>query len=167
MRKEKVFSQNEALALAQRNENQQKTIMELKEKCAALTTSGEEMGREINLLKETIGGYRTSNANYRRRIDALKEKVEHLTVLDREGDELNEKRIAEIDSLKVMLCSKDKTIEVKDKVIAGLESQVRGLNETIKEQADRIVELKGDAAADEANLEYYKSLPWYKRFFRN
>lgn len=166
MRKEKVFSQNEALALAQRNENQQKTIMELKEKCAALTTSGEEMGREINLLKETLGGYRTSNANYRRHIDALKEKVEHLTVLNREGDELNERRIAEIERLKVMLCSKDTTIERKDKVIAGLQSQVQELNEAIKEQTDRIVKLKGYAAIAEANLEYYQSLPWYKKLFK-
>ena len=88
----------------------------------------------------------------------LEKRVEHYKQLDLEGDELYEKRLAEIDCLK-------SSIEEKDATIAGLESQVKKMSETIKEQADRIEELKEDAAVAEANLEYYMSLPWWKKIF--
>lgn len=54
----------------------------------------------------------------------------------------------------------------KDKAIQGLESQVKDMSETMKKQANRIEELKGDVAVAEANLEYYESLPWWKKVLK-
>lgn len=59
----------------------------------------------------------------------------------------------------------NKIIDERDKAIQGLEYQVRDMSETMKKQANRIEELKGDVAVAEANLEYYKLLPWWKKIF--
>ncbi len=57
----------------------------------------------------------------------------------------------------------NRVIGEKDMAIRGLESQVRDMSETTKKQANRIEELKGDVAVAEANLEYYMSLPWWRK----
>lgn len=89
----------------------------------------------------------------------LAERVEHYRQLDLEGDELYEKRLAEIDRLK-------SSIEEKDTTISGLESQINKMSQTMREQSKRIECLKSDVGVAEANLEYYKSLPWYKKIFK-
>lgn len=142
---------DEVVRLKQLHENQYKTIVELK-------ASGEEMGKEILTLKKRNAALRGLNGK-------LQKEVEKYKASDREGDELNEKRIAEIEDLNKTLCCKDATIELENKTIAGLELQVGELTETVKEQANRIEELKGDVAEAKANLDYYKSLPWYKKIF--
>ena len=58
-----------------------------------------------------------------------------------------------------------RVIKEKDMAIQGLEYQVRDMSETTKKQANRIEELKGDVSIAEANLEYYMSLPWWKKIF--
>lgn len=60
----------------------------------------------------------------------------------------------------------NRVIKEKDMAIQGLESQVRDMSETTKKQSNRIEELKGDAAVAEANLEYYKLLPWWKKILK-
>ena len=60
----------------------------------------------------------------------------------------------------------NRVIKEKDMAIQGLEYQVRDMSETMKKQANRIEELKGDAAVAEANLEYYESLPWWKKVLK-
>lgn len=45
------------------------------------------------------------------------------------------------------------------------ENQAKTIEGLIAERNDKIKELKGDVAVAEANLEYYKSLPWYKKIF--
>lgn len=60
----------------------------------------------------------------------------------------------------------NRVIKEKDKAIQGLESQVRDMSETSKKQSNRIEELKGDVAVAEANLEYYESLPWWKKVLK-
>ena len=59
----------------------------------------------------------------------------------------------------------DSIIKAKKGTIAGLESQVKEMSETLRKQANRIEELKGELSVSEANLEYYKSLPWWKKLF--
>ncbi len=59
-----------------------------------------------------------------------------------------------------------RVIKEKDMAIQGLEYQVRDMSETLKKQANRIEELKGDVAVAEANLEYYESLPWWKKVLK-
>ncbi len=58
-----------------------------------------------------------------------------------------------------------RVIKEKDMAIQGIEYQVKDMSETLKKQANRIEELKGDVAVAEANLEYYESLPWWKKIF--
>lgn len=60
----------------------------------------------------------------------------------------------------------NRVIKEKGMAIQGLEYQVRDMSETMKKQANRIEELKGDVAVAEANLEYYKSLPWWKKILK-
>ena len=54
-------------------------------------------------------------------------------------------------------------IKEKDDVINGLESQVSEISTASREKDRMLKELKGDVVAAEANLEYYMSLPWWRR----
>ena len=58
---------------------------------------------EIKSLKRKIGGYQTSNENYRKQVAELKERVEHYKALDLEGDQLYEKKIAELEEAKKLI----------------------------------------------------------------
>lgn len=60
----------------------------------------------------------------------------------------------------------NRVIKEKDSAIAGLESQAKEMSETLRKQANRIKELKGELSVSEANLEYYKSLPWWKKILQ-
>lgn len=67
--------------------------------------------------------------------------------------------------ISVDLQNSNTSIKEKNNAIAGLESQVKEMSETLRKQANRIEELKGELSVSEANLEYYKSLPWWKMIF--
>lgn len=56
-------------------------------------------------------------------------------------------------------------IKEKDAVINGLESQVSEISTASREKDRMLKELKSDVVAAEANLEYYMSLPWWRRIF--
>lgn len=130
---------------------QEEKIKDLEERIAMMDADNSALCTDLEHWKKVAAGLKGYSKQ-------LEKRVEHYKQLDLEGDELYEKRLAEIDCLK-------SSIEEKDATIAGLESQVKKMSETIKEQADRIEELKGDAAVAEANLEYYMSLPWWKKIF--
>lgn len=57
-------------------------------------------------------------------------------------------------------------VKEKDSTIAGLQSQVKEMSETLRKQANRIEELKGELSISEANLEYYRALPWWKKILQ-
>lgn len=120
--------------------------------------TGEGFEELVNDQQQEIAHLKKSNAALRGLNSKLLKDVEHYKALDKEGDELNERRIAEIERLM-------DTIKQKDKTIDGLEAQVRGMADSIKSQSSRIETLKGEVGVAEANLEYYKSLPWYKKIF--
>ena len=130
---------------------QEEKIKDLEERIAMMDADNSALCTDLEHWKKVAAGLKGYSKQ-------LEKRVEHYKQLDLEGDELYEKRLAEIDCLK-------SSIEEKDATIAGLESQVKKMSETIKEQAVRIEELKGDAAVAEANLEYYMSLPWWKKIF--
>lgn len=109
-------------------------------------------------LKHQLGGFMRSNAEY-------KKKVEHYKQLDKEGDELNERRIAEIDDLKDKLKEAERCVHGKERVIDGLNDQAMGLRETISAQEALIKDLRGDLTAYEANTEWFNALPWWKKMF--
>lgn len=71
-------NEKEVVRLKQLNENQFKTIRELKEKNRVLVESGEEMGREITHLKRVIAGQKG-------KIKQLANEVEKWKMLEKEG----------------------------------------------------------------------------------
>jgi chromosome segregation ATPase len=128
---------------------QEEKIKDLEKRIAIMQSADSELCADLAHWKKVVAGLKGRNKQ-------LSERVEHYKQLDLEGDRLYEKSLAEIDRLK-------SSIEEKDATIAGLESQINKTSQTIREQASMIEELKGDVGVAEANLEYYKSLPWWKK----
>jgi chromosome segregation ATPase len=130
---------------------QEEKIKGLEEVIAVMDANNSALAEDLEHWKKVAAGLKGRNKQ-------LSERVEHYKQLDLEGDRLYEKRLAEIDVLK-------QGIKEKDVVINGPESQAKEMSDTLKKQASRIEELKGDLSVAEANLEYYKSLPWWKKLF--
>ena len=140
-----------------------------------LKGDNEELMKENASLKKQISGFKTSNANY-------KKQIAHLKQLDKEGDELNEKRIAEMDVMKKnhlaeirqlgqTIKEKDEKIAEKDKVVNGLQKQVRELIQKVRELIQKKNKLEAEAAANkdyitelEATVEDLRK-PWWKKLF--
>ena len=78
-------------------------IEKLKAYIEAYKKSGMEMGNEITSLKRQVAGLKGRNKQ-------MSDRITHYKRLCYEGDEINEKRISEI--------------EEKEKIIKGLQSQV-------------------------------------------
>ena len=130
---------------------QEEKIKDLEERIAMMDADNSALCADLEHWKKVAAGLKGYNRQ-------LAKRVEHYKQLDLEGDELYEKRLAEIDRLK-------SSIEEKDATIAGLESQISKMSETMREQSNRIECLKDDVGVAEANLEYYKSLPWWRKLF--
>lgn len=131
---------------------QEEKIKDLEERVAIMDADNSALCTDLEHWKKVAAGLKGHNRQ-------LAERVEHYKQLDLEGDELYEKSLAEIDGLK-------SSIREKDATITGLESQVKKMSETLRKQAVSIEELKGDVAVAEANLEYYMSLPWWKKILK-
>ena len=130
---------------------QEEKIKDLEQRIAMMDADNSALCADLEHWKKVAAGLKGHNRQ-------LAKRVEHYKQLDLEGDELYEKRLAEIDCLKSI-------IEEKEATIAGLESQISKMSETMRVQSNRIECLKSDVGVAEANLEYYKSLPWWKRIF--
>ena len=130
---------------------QEEKIKDLEERIAIMDATDSALCADLEHWKKVAAGLKGHNRQ-------LAKSVEHYKQLDLEGDELYEKRLAEIDRLK-------SSVEEKEATIAGLESQISKMSETMREQSNRIECLKGDVGVAEANLEYYKSLPWWRKLF--
>ena len=143
-----------------KEQDMQKTIDVLKKAC-------EEMGNEIVSLKHQIGGYKAANSRCCKDLEKYKGEVSRLHVeLDKakaygkEADELNEKKAEQIASLNA-------TVEEKDRVIDGLQSQIAELNKRIANDGNNIQDLTVERDVAIANYDYICSLPWYKRAWFN
>ena len=153
----KMKKKEEVVSLSKHNELA-RDYDEMKEKCDDLVKNGVEMGERIVSLKKEIASLKGQNTR-------LKRDVEHYKQLDKEGDELNERRIAEIDDLKDKLKEAERCVHGKERVIDGLNDQAMGLRETILTQEALIKDLRGDLTAYEANTEWFNALPWWKKMF--
>lgn len=131
---------------------QEEKIKDLEERIAMMDADNSALCADLEHWKKVAAGLKGHNRQ-------LANRVEHFRQLDLEGDELYEKSLAEIDRLKSI-------IEEKGTTIAGLESQINEMLKTMREQSKRIECLKSDVGVAEANLEYYKSLPWWKKIFK-
>ena len=130
---------------------QEEKIKDLEQRIAIMDADNSALCTDLEHWKKVAAGLKGYNKQ-------LEKRVKHYKQLDLEGDELYEKRLAEIDRLK-------SSIKEKDATIAGLESQISKMSETMREQSNRIESLKSDVGVAEANLEYYKSLPWWRKLF--
>ena len=133
-----------------------------------LKGDNEELMKENASLKKQISGFKTSNANY-------KKQIAHLKQLDKEGDELNEKRIAEMDVMQKNHLAEvnqlGQSIKEKDEKIAEKDKVVNGLQEQVRELIQKKNKLEAEAAA---NKDYITELedtvedlrkPWWKKIF--
>ena len=108
-----------------------------------LKGDNEELIKENASLKKQISGFKTSNANY-------KKQIAHLKQLDKEGDELNEKRLKELAE--------------KDKVIRGLQEQVNYLTQKYTKMTNDLDELRDENTGLNNDLKIAK-MPWWKKVF--
>lgn len=152
--------------------NMEQTIQTLK-------GDNQELMKENASLKRQIGGYKSSNSRYKqqanndalyvkhlqRENNSLTKDIEVLQIeigktknYAKEADELNEKKAEQIASLNVI-------VEEKDRVIAGLQSQIAELNKRIANNVKNIQDLTGERDVAIANYDYVCGLPWYQRMF--
>lgn len=106
---------------------------------------------EVTQLKKTI-------ATLKRKITLLEKDVQRYKTLDKEGDELNEKRIGEIEELKAEI----NTLRSR---IVHYEERITQQAQDIAKQSLKIKELNGDLAMALANKEHEKAIPWYRKIF--
>ena len=130
---------------------------QLKEKCAALVSVNEEMGKEISTLKKSNAGLKGYNGILNGKLTDAEKKVAQLKALCKEGDELNESRISEIENLKAVIAE-------KEKAIAGLQSQVCGLKNKVTE-AEETARKERLRSSDLEDLLEYEQRPWWKKIF--
>ena len=126
-----------------------------------LTQREIEMQGEIVSLKRQIGGLKTSNVNYKKQVEKLKAEVERYKALDKEGDELYEGKIAEIEEIKKR---HDGELKEKQRVTDGLSAQVRELIGKNREFETKISVNNEYIAELEATIEELEK-PWWKRLF--
>ena len=117
---------------------QEEKIKDLEQRIAMMDATNSALCADLEHWKKVAAGLKGRNKQ-------LTRQVEHYKVLDKEGDEINEIRIA--------------MIEEKEFVIRGLQEQVNKL-------ANKNEKLVKEADAMKQELDYfYNKKPWYKRIF--
>ena len=152
-----------------------------------------DLEMENTSLKRQIGGYKTSKSNYEKKINVFKEQIdlltsamadsseqikalqrdlvkantaaEHYKQLDKEGDELNEKRIAEIETLKTQNEKREKELQSAKVEIQSLKEVNTTLSRQIVQLEDSLNEALVQRDDYRTNYETIMSMPWYKRIF--
>lgn len=119
--------------------NMEQTIQTLK-------GDNQELMKENASLKRQIGGFKASNDRYKKQAknDAL-----YVKSLQNEVDRIKD------------------YVEEKDRVIAGLQSQIAELNKRIANNEKNIQDLTVERNVVMAKYDYICSLPWYKRAWFN
>lgn len=118
-------------------------IEKLKAYIEAYKKSGMEMGNEITSLKRQVAGLKGRNKQ-------MSDRITHYKRLCYEGDEINEKRISEI--------------EEKENIIKGLQSQVSKIMVKNKE-LESDIQAKNELI-DEMMFTIKKlQTPWWKKIF--
>ena len=95
----------------------------------------------------------------------VKSCAEHYKQLDKEGDELNEKRIAEIETLKTQNEKREKELQSAKVEIQSLKEVNTTLSRQIVQLEDSLNEALVQRDDYRTNYETIMSLPWYKRIF--
>lgn len=118
-------------------------IEKLKAYIEAYKKSGMEMGNEITSLKRQVAGLKGRNKQ-------MSDRITHYKRLCYEGDEINEKRISEI--------------EEKENIIKGLQSQVNKIMVKNKELESEL-QAKNDLIDEMMITIKTLQKPWWKKIF--
>ena len=137
---------------------QEEKIKDLDQRIALMDADNSALAVDLEHYKKVAAGLKGRNKQ-------LSERINHYKELDLEGDKLYEKAIREAETLRIAICGKDKKIADQSKTIDGLYSQISSLKETIASHEAEIKDLKGDAKATEANIEWFNTLPWWRKMF--
>lgn len=127
--------------------------------------------KNMNSLEEEVLRLKNENTTLKRQVAGYKGKIlqmnrecEKYKTLDKEGDELNEKRIDEIERLKKQA---DADTEVKNNLTSSLD-YLRG---EMENKTEEVSELKGEnnrlksTIEDLENALGKKKKPWWKNLF--
>lgn len=118
-------------------------IEKLKAYIEAYKKSGKEMGDKITSLKRQVAGLKGRNKQ-------MSDRITHYKRLCYEGDEINEKRISEI--------------EEKENIIKGLQSQVSKIMVKNKELESEL-QAKNDIIDEMVITIKTLQKPWWKKIF--
>ena len=136
---------------------QEEKIKDLEQRIALVSADNSALLEELRQSKKAASGYKGKNVQFQNELKSLKQqkenleaRIEHYKQLDLEGDELNEKRIVEI--------------EEKNKVIDGLQAQVQ---ELAAKNAELVSKLNANQdIIDELELTVAElKTPWWKKIF--
>lgn len=136
---------------------QEEKIRDLEERLALIKVDNSRLLEGLRQSKKAASGYKGKNVQFQNELKSLKQqkenleaRIEHYKQLDLEGDELNEKRIVEI--------------EEKNKVIDGLQAQVQ---ELAAKNAELVSKLNANQdIIDELELTVAElKTPWWKKIF--
>lgn len=117
---------------------QEEKIKELEQRIALMDADNSALAVDLAHWKKVAAGLKG-------KVKQLTRQVEHYKALDKEGDELNEERIA--------------MLEEKERVITGLQEQVNKLNNIIAKNTKETDLMKSE-------LESLRNKkPWYKKIF--
>lgn len=122
---------------------QETKIKELEERIAFMDADNSALAADLAHWKKVAAGLKGNNKQ-------LARQVEHYKALDKEGDEINESRIA--------------MIEEKERVIKGLQEQVNQLaneNKAIKDDNAIAKDVINNLKEQVKEMEK----PWYKKIF--
>ena len=123
---------------------QEEKIKDLEKRIAIMQESDSALCADLEHWKKVAAGSKGRNKQ-------LMQDVEKWKAYGKEADELNEKRIAKIDE--------------QEKVIDGLNSQVKTITDTSNKRLQIITSLRAELTEAKEAIEHYKELPWYRRIF--
>lgn len=135
-------------------------LKKLKQDLETYKKIGIELGNEIITLKRQNAGLKGLNKQ-------LQKRVEHYKQLDLEGDELNEKKIAKIETLTNELEEVNKKLQKSERDYSEVSAKAIGCRDVIQKLNLKISDLEKENTALRATIESYKTMPWYKKIFRH
>lgn len=126
---------------------------------------GEEMGMDIISLKRQNAGLKGQNTLLRNQIKELQKRVEHYKALDLEGDEMNEKRIAENESLMNEIREVSKQLKSAEDQCAIAKTSAMRKQEEVEKWKDKLSDQLNENSKLRSIIREYEEMPWYKRLF--
>ena len=123
---------------------QEEKIKDLEERIAIIQATNSELCADLDHWKKVAAGQKG-------RMQQLAQDVERWKAYGKEADELNEKRIGKIEEL--------------EKVIEGLNSQVKTITDISNKRSQIITSLRVELTEAKETINLYKGLPWYRKIF--